>query len=413
MEEEFKGVVPAEWVSSDKAIKVIGVGGGGCNAVNNMFEKNIQGCSFYVCNTDSQALNKSKVPIKIQLGGAGLGAGCDAIKGRNAALESQDEIEKIFGPETQMVFVTAGMGGGTGTGAAPVIAKLAKDKGILTIAVVTLPFGNEGDQAMTRAIDGINELEKNVDSILIINNEKIYDVYGEQLIHDAFPKADEVLATAVRSIIEIIKKTGYINVDFQDVKTMMKNSGMALMGIGEGSGKNRIEDAVKGAFESPLLNDFDLTTARNVLTNISCGRNDKGLKMNDLNKINKMIDDYTGNANKFKSGLIYDDDPDIGDKVKITTIATGFKFIKLIGPKHKVGNIIIVPQDFVYDRDKVSTEEGITLYDNEISHITFNTRDNAGSLKIDLDNEPVLMVKEGDDYASLENTPAIRRKAQI
>ncbi len=413
MEEDFKGVVPAEWVSSDKAIKVIGVGGGGCNAVNNMFEKNIQGCCFYVCNTDSQALNKSKVPIKIQLGSAGLGAGCDAIKGRNAALESQDEINKIFGPETQMVFVTAGMGGGTGTGAAPVIAKLAKDKGILTIAVVTLPFGNEGDQAMTRAIDGINELEKNVDSILIINNEKIYDVYGEQLIHDAFPKADEVLATAVRSIIEIIKKTGYINVDFQDVKTMMKNSGMALMGIGEGSGKNRIEDAVKGAFESPLLNDFDLTTARNVLTNISYGRNDKGLKVNDLNKINKMIDDYTGNANKFKSGIIYDDDPNIGDKVKITTIATGFKFIKLIGPKHKVGNIIIVPHDFVYDRDKVSKEEGITLYDNEISHITFNTRDNTGSFKINTDNEPVLMVKEGDDYASLENTPAIRRKAQI
>lgn len=219
-------------------IKVIGVGGGGCNAVNYMFREKVEGCSFIVCNTDRQALDGSPVPVKIHIGDNALGAGTDPAKGRKAALEAHDQIEKVvLGEDTQMLFITAGMGGGTGTGAAPIIAKMAKDKGVLTVGVVTLPFENEGENAMSRAIDGIHELVKNVDSLLIINNEKLYDFFGSHLVHEAFPKADEVLSTAVKGITEIISRPGYINVDFEDIKTMMRNSGMALMGCGTGTGK--------------------------------------------------------------------------------------------------------------------------------------------------------------------------------
>ena len=252
---------PSDWVRSDETIKVIGVGGGGCNAVSYMYPQKITGCSFIVCNTDSQALAQSPVPVKIQLG-KGLGAGTDPTKGRNAAIEAQSQIEEVvLNGKTRMLFITAGMGGGTGTGASPVIAKMAKDKGILTVAVVTLPFKNEGNESMSKAIDGIRELEKNVDSLLIINNEKLYDFYGNLLVQDAFPKTDDVLLTAVRGIVEIIKKPGYITVDFQDVETMMRSSGMALMGCGTGTGRSRLEEAVKAALESPLLNDFDLGLA--------------------------------------------------------------------------------------------------------------------------------------------------------
>ena len=208
-------VTPNSWVpETDSIIKVLGVGGGGCNAVNYMYNQKIEGCTFVVCNTDSQALNKCDVPIKIQLG-EGLGAGTNPREGRNAALGSQAEIEeKVLGGKTEMLFITAGMGGGTGTGAAPVIAALARDKGILTVGVVTIPFKTQGSETMLKAIEGINELEKNVDSLLIIDNDKLLEVYGDLLLQEAFPKADEVLATAVRGITEIIKKKGYINVDF-------------------------------------------------------------------------------------------------------------------------------------------------------------------------------------------------------
>ena len=318
-------ITPADWIPENSIIKVLGVGGGGCNAVNYMYRQHIEGCTFIVCNTDAQALNSCEVPIKIQLG-EGLGAGCNPTEGRNAALNSQDEIsEKVLDSGTEMLFITAGMGGGTGTGAAPVIAAMAKKKGILTVGVVTIPFKSEGNESMSKAIDGINELEKNVDSLLIINNEKLYDFYGNLLIQDAFPKADEVLATAVRGITDIIKTRGHINVDFKDVKTMMKNSGMALMGCGTGTGEHRLEDAVKNALESPLLNDFDLKTAKNVLINITVGDNEQGLQMKQLEEINRLVNDYTGNANNFKSGIVLNDDPDFGDKVNITVIATGFK----------------------------------------------------------------------------------------
>ena len=406
-------IAPMDWATSDEIIKVLGVGGGGCNAVNYMFTQGIKGCSFVVCNTDSQALKGSPVPVKIQMG-RGLGAGTNPINGRNAALESQDQIEKVvLDTHTKMLFITAGMGGGTGTGAAPVIAKMAKDKGILTVAVVTLPFLNEGNEALSRAIDGIHELEKNVDSLLMINNEKLHEYFGNQLIQDAFPQADEVLATAVRGIVEIIKKPGYINVDFKDVETMMKNSGMALMGCGVGSGKGRIDEAVRAAFESPLLNDFDLKTAKKVLVNITCGHNEQGLTMDDLNEINKKIDEYTGRANNFKRGLIWDDDPEIGDTIRITSIVTGLRFSDVIGPARDMGNYIMIGRSFKYDKADVARAEGISLSEDAGSQtIGFNSKSNVRNFKFDPDEKPALIVASNESRAELENIPAIRR-AQI
>ena len=403
-------IAPSDWVTSDSIIKVLGVGGGGCNAVNNMYRQGITGCSFVVCNTDSMALRSSPVPVKIQMG-AGLGAGTNAIKGRNAALETQEEIEKIaMDVNTRMLFITAGMGGGTGTGAAPVIAKMAKDKGILTVAVVTLPFKNEGKEAMARAIDGVHELEKNVDSLLIINNEKLYEFYGDQYVHDAFPRADEVLSTAVKGIIEIIKKPGYINVDFEDVQTMMRNSGMALMGCGTGRGKDRIDQAVKEALESPLLNDFDLKTAKNVLINITAGNTEQGLKMNDLNIINKKIAEYTGGANNFKHGLVWDDNPEVGDEIHITAIATGFEFNKLIGPDVNLGNIIMIDRNFRYNKKEAAHSEGISIpSQGSRQNITYNQKDNIPAFKFNLDEKPSLLVTENQTLAELENIPSIRR----
>lgn len=402
-------LTPTDWVTADSIIKVIGVGGGGCNAVNYMYNQKIEGCTFVVCNTDSQALDKCDVPIKIQLG-EGLGAGTNPTEGRNAALNSQDEIAaKVLDNNTDMLFITAGMGGGTGTGAAPVIAAMAKKKGILTVGVVTIPFRNQGNETMSKAIDGINELEKNVDSLLIIDNEKLFDFYGDLLLQEAFPKADEVLATAVRGITEIIKKRGYINVDFKDVKTMMKNSGMALMGCGTGTGENRIEEAVKLALESPLLNDFDLTTAKNVLVNITVGLNDKGMTMTELNRVSELIKEYTGKANNFKSGIVYEEDPDFGDRVNITVIATGFRMSMLL-PMNDLGNIILIDNNFVYDKEALAAEGGIELPEVRSQKIGYNNANERKRIHFEEGTKPALLVSEGQDKSELENTAAIRRK---
>lgn len=403
--------VDASWIPDNSIIKVIGVGGGGCNAVTYMYNQKITGCNFIVCNTDSQALQKSNVPVKIQLG-EGLGAGTNPTKGRNAALESQDIIaEKVLDNGTQMLFITAGMGGGTGTGASPVIAKMAKDKGILTVAVVTLPFRNEGDESLSKAVDGIHELEKNVDSLLIINNEKLYEFFGDQLVQDAFPRADEVLATAVRGITEIISKPGYINVDFEDVKTMMRNSGMALMGCGTGSGSNRLEEAVKGALESPLLSDFDLKTAKNLLINITAGNNAQGLRMEELNKINDMIIEHIGSVNKFKRGLIWDD-PSVGDTIHITAIATGFKMNLINVAGSDMGKLILIDKTFVYKDDKTSGE--ITLPDEiiNINKVGYSTSENGRKFHFNDNQIPVLILSGNSRKNELENIAAIRRMAR-
>ena len=401
-------VTPTDWIpESDSIIKVLGVGGGGCNAVNYMFNQKIEGCTFVVCNTDSQALNKCDVPIKIQLG-TGLGAGTNPTEGRNAALNSQNEIEsKVLDNNTQMLFITAGLGGGTGTGAAPVIASMAKKKGILTVGVVTIPFRSQGSETMIKAIDGINELEKNVDSLLIIDNEKILAVYGDLLLQDAFPKADEVLATAVRGITEIIKKRGYINVDFKDVNTMMKDSGFALMGCGCGTGKNRIEDAVRNALESPLLNDYDLKTAKNFLINITVGNNEHGVTATQYGKVNELIKGYTGKANNFKTGLVFDNDPNFGDKVNITVIVTGIGMSLLL--PHDMDNIIEIGSDFIYNPEKHAAE-GIDLPEVRNEKIGYN---NAAGRKKGLfadGKKPILLTGDGQSLSDLEYTAAIRRK---
>ena len=401
-------IVPADWAADNSRIKGIGVGGGGCNAVNYMYNQQVQGCCFIVCNTDAQALGRCDVPLKIQLG-AGLGAGCDPTKGRNAAIESEEKIARILDNNTKMVFITAGMGGGTGTGASPVIASMARAKGILTVGVVTIPFKNEGADRYAMAMDGINELEKNVDSLLLINNEKLYDYFGAMLSHEAFPKADEILATAVRGITEIISKPGYINVDFADVKTMMRNGGISLMGCGVGSGENRIDDAVKNALESPLLNDYNLKTAKNFIVNITGGKNKDGLYVNDLKKINEMIAEYTGNANNFKTGLVWEEDPEWGDKVSITVIATGFK--KDIPSMINPGNIIMIDSDFKYDKSQSAAALELALDEETGSPttISYNNSDNVRKFNFSEDSRPVLDVEPGQSLGELEQTPSIRR----
>ena len=409
-------IVPETWIPEESIIKVIGVGGGGCNAVNYMYKKRIEGCTFIVCNTDRQALEKCDVPVKIQLGDDGLGAGTNPTEGRNAALNSQNELEKILDNNTKMLFITAGMGGGTGTGAAPVIASMAKKKGILTVGVVTIPFRNQGNETISKAIDGITELENNVDSLLIIDNEKLFDVYGDLLLQEAFPKADEVLATAVRGITEIIKKRGYINVDFKDVCTMMKNdsrsgSRYALMGCGTGTGKNRIEEAVKGALESPLLNDFDLKTAQKVLINVTTGDNKDGLTMSQYGEVSEMIKKHTGSAGNFKSGLVFDDSPEFGDRVNITVIITGIN-MNVVLPQTELGNIIMIDSDFRYDRNKAASEEGISLPQTSVQKISYNTTQVRKKLVFDKNNKPALLVSENQDRSELENVSALRRKAR-
>ena len=390
-------------------IKVIGVGGGGGNAVNHMFRQGIKGVDFIVCNTDMKALNSSPVPNKITLGDLGLGAGNKPERARQAALDKADDIRDAISHNTQMLFITAGMGGGTGTGASPVIAKMAKDRGILTVAVVTIPFKNEGNESQSKAVDGIHELEKNVDSLLIINNEKLYEFFGDTLAHEAFPMADEVLATAVRGIIEVITQPGYINVDFKDVSKMMRNSGMALMGTGLGTGNNRLEDAVKGAFESPLLNDFDLKTAKNVLINITSGNNERGIKMKELETIDEMITQYTGSANRFKKGLIWDDDPEIGDKVRITAIVTGFDMGQLGHITDvNLGNIVIIDRDFQWETTYKGAE--VPLPDMAPSiKVGFNTAEPTRRFHFTEDTKPCLCVEPGESISELEAVPAIRR----
>jgi cell division protein FtsZ len=401
-------ITPVDWTTPDSIIKVIGVGGGGCNAVNYMYKQRIEGCTFIVANTDSQALEKCDVPLKIKMGM--LGAGTNPTEGRNAALNSQDLISKtLFDDHTEMLFITAGMGGGTGTGAAPVIAAMAKKKGILTVGVVTIPFKNQGNETMSKALDGISELEKNVDSLLIIDNEKLFDVYGDLLLQDAFPKADEVLATAVRGITEIIQKRGYINVDFKDVKTMMKDSGYALMGCGTGVGENRIGDAVKMALESPLLNDFDLKNAANVLINVTVGDNKEGMTMAEYAKLTALVGQYTGKANNFKSGIVFDEDPEFGDRVNITVIVTGINTV-ILQPQTDLGNIIVVDNDFVYVKGDGTSGE-IELPETKVQKIGYNSTALRKKHLFEDGTKPAMILKEGDSKSELENTPAIRRKA--
>lgn len=304
-------------------IKVFGVGGGGSNAVNHMYMQGIKGVDFVVCNTDNQALDISPVPTKIQLGRSlteGRGAGSLAEVGRNAAIEDIDQIREILANNTKMVFVTAGMGGGTGTGAAPVIAQVAKEMGILTVGIVTMPFMFEGRKRKQQASEGIEEFRKHVDTLLIINNDKLREIFGNLSLRDAFGHADNVLTTAAKGIAEIITVTGAINVDFEDVRTVMTESGVAIMGSAKASGENRALQAVEDALSSPLLNDNNITGARYVLLNITYGKQE--VMMDEIMDITDYIQDASGNTADVIWGHGLDET--LGDEVCVTLIATGF-----------------------------------------------------------------------------------------
>lgn len=344
---------------------VVGVGGGGSNAVNHMFRLGITDVSFVVCNTDRQALERSPIPTKIRLGDnltGGLGAGNKPERGRQAALESLEDIKASFlEHDTKMVFVTAGMGGGTGTGAAPVIAKAAKDMGILTVAIVTIPFKTEGRKRIEQAIAGIEEISHCVDSLLVINNENIHEIHGELTLSQAFGKADDILATAAKSIAEIITSHYQVNVDFEDVRTVMKDSGVALMGSAQGAGDNRAMDVATEAMNSPLLNHKDISGAQNVLLNITSGARE--VTLSETYQITEYIQERAGNNNA--TDLIWGagQDESLGEDIRITVIATGFgmESIPALKERYKtslgVEAQVIQPKPHISNRQVVNFEE--------------------------------------------------------
>ena len=324
-------------VERSSIIKVLGIGGGGNNAVNHMFEKGITDVNFVICNTDHQALLKSQVPIKVQIGESlteGRGAGSKPEIGRQAALENINDVMEALSGNTKMVFITTGMGGGTGTGATPVIAKACKEAGLLTIAVVTIPFKSEGKVRIRQAIDGVTELKDYVDSLLVINNEKLREIYGNQPVSTAFAKADDILTTAVKGIAEIITVTGYINVDFADVETVMKNSGVSIMGMGKAAGENRAIKSIEDALSSPLLNSNDITGAKSILINISSGTGEHEITMDELGEITDYMYDAASDDALIIRGLSKDEN--LNEEISVTVIATGFESNSIFQPyKHK------------------------------------------------------------------------------
>ena len=307
-------------------IKVMGIGGGGSNAVNYMFENGIKGVDFVICNTDAQALEASLVPTKIQLGinlTEGLGAGANPDVGKRAAEESSDRITELLDSNTKMLFITAGMGGGTGTGAAPIIAEIAKEKNILTVGVVTVPFATEGGFRRKYADEGILELKKYVDTLLVIDNEKLIEVYGDLTFTSAFAKANEVLNTATKGIAEVISQHLLVNIDLNDARKVLENSGTAVMGQAKVEGENRAIEAVVQALDSPLLNDNDITGAKQVLLKIVTGDGDGEIKMSELAKIKNKIQQSAGTNVNIIEGIGID--PDLGLSISVTVIATGFE----------------------------------------------------------------------------------------
>ena len=301
-------------------IKVIGVGGGGGNAVNHMYKEGIHDVTFVVCNTDNQALAESPVPVKLQLGKEGLGAGNRPERAREAAEESIEDVKGMLNDGCKMVFITAGMGGGTGTGAAPIIAKTAKDMDILTVGIVTIPFLFEGNRKIDQALDGVEKMSQHVDALLVINNERLRDIYSDFSVMNAFGKADDTLSIAAKSIAEIITIRGTINLDFNDVKTVLKDGGVAIMSTGYGKGESRVSQAINDALHSPLLNNNDIFNSKKVLLNISYSSQHK-LMMSEMDEVKEFMNRFSRDF-ETKFGMAIDDN--LEQSVKITLLATGF-----------------------------------------------------------------------------------------
>lgn len=325
--------------TTPQIIKVIGVGGGGGNAVNYMYRMGIHDVNFVVCNTDCKALMDSPVPVRLQLGNEGLGAGNRPERAKKAAEESIDRIREMLDDGTKMVFITAGMGGGTGTGAAPVIAHEAKEKGILTVGIVTIPFRFEGNKKIDQALDGVDAIRKEVDALLVINNEKLREIYPDLTIRSAFQKADNTLSVAARSIAEIITMHGIINLDFQDVGTVLRDGGVALMSTGFGEGTGRVTAAINEALHSPLLNNNDIFNSRKILLSITFAEDETGvegtsaeLMMEEMNEVHDFMRRFREDV-ETKFGL--STDPSLGKKVKVTILATGFGINAVAGMQEK------------------------------------------------------------------------------
>ncbi len=403
-EEENKGLPFAIPTDAPRIIKVIGVGGGGSNAVENMYNKGIHNVSFVICNTDIQALNHSKIPMKVQLGETiteGLGAGNDPAVAHMAAEESREQIEKLFNDGTKMAFITAGMGGGTGTGAAPVVAKIAKDMGILTIGIVTIPFKFEMGKKIKQALRGVSEIAKHVDALLVINNERLLDIYPKLDIEEGFRKVDDVLTTATKSIAEIITARGTINLDFRDVKKVLKNGGVAIMSYGIESGNDRLAKAFDKAMNSPLLNNNDIYKSKKILFNIYYNPNEPML-VEEINAVNEFMEKFKDDNIEVIWGLSKDHNLQKGE-VKVTILATGFGMRNIPGmeplieeEKAKEEQISREEKAKLQAEEKAISEMEKAFYKDEYKIFIF---DDAS-----LDNEEIIL--------AVENSPVYKRTIQ-
>ena len=394
-------------------IKVIGVGGGGGNAVNYMFRQEIPNVRFVVCNTDKQHLDDSPVPNRLLLGEKithGRGAGNKPDVGRKCAEASAEEIKELFNDGTEMVFITAGMGGGTGTGAAPVVARLAKEANMLTIGIVTVPFMFEGDQKIIKALDGANAMKEHVDALLLINNENLIELYPDYNFFNAFEKADETLANAARSVSDIISERCYINVDFEDVRTTLKDSGTAIISTAYGEGEHRISDAITNALHSPLLKSHDIYTSKRLLLKFACSR-ESAPKAHELSEINLFTSKLPDSID-VKWGVA--DDPTLGEKVRVTVLASGFDVtLREDEEKDKEKDKKIV---FEGKRDNESEKTKLDNSSGRIAEIygtekVIKQRRNAAKVKY-----AVLTPDQFDDYeiiAKIENSPAFSRSPRF
>ena len=390
-------------------IKVIGVGGGGGNAVNHMYREGIHDVTFVLCNTDNQALNDSPVPVHLQLGKEGLGAGNKPEKARAAAEESIEDIKMMLSDGTRMAFITAGMGGGTGTGAAPVIARVSKELGILTVGIVTIPFRFEGDRKIDQALDGVEEMQKHVDALLVINNERLREIYPELSVLDAFGKADDTLSVAAKSIAEIITVHGLINLDFNDVKTVLKDGGVAIMSTGFGEGEGRVKKAIEDALNSPLLNDNDIFNSKKILLSISfAGAKDgqQSLMMEEMNDVNDFMAKF-GSDFEIKWGLATD--PELGKKVKVTILATGFGIESVDGmdahiKKHTQDDINRIAEEQAKAVERQDRRN--RYYGGDSTAKRYKRRPNIYLFRPeDLDNDDVI--------SAVESTPTYKRTREI